>query len=109
MILALAAFASSIALADPQMFDRPPRLRRPTIPRPWLPGLPPTLPRLPRPILPPWPGGRIGRQVDFRAFTNNIFGRIRNATRTIPGTPAAAAPLALTAGLPGIPVLQTNG
>jgi hypothetical protein len=112
VILALVAFAS-IVLADPQF--RPPirrpiptpppiKLPRPTpVPGPYRnPGVPPRRP------IPPRRGGvsgRVGRQVDLGA----ILARIQNSTRTIPGLPAAGAPIPLPPGLPGIPNLPNLG
>ena len=112
MILALVAFAS-IVLADPQFrlptwrpFTTAPRVTpgRPTpVPGPYRnPGIPPRRP------IPPRTGGRIGRfgrQVDF----NSLFASIQNSTRIVPGFTSGPGPIALPAGLPGIPVRTRLG
>jgi hypothetical protein len=112
MILALAAFVS-IVLADPQIGYRPPtRFPAPTPPRITFPRPTPVPGPFRNPAIPPRTGGgvgRFGRQVDFGAIGKDIIARIQGVSKTIPGIPGGAAPIALPTGLPGIPDLTRTG
>ena len=102
MILALAAFVS-IVLADPQFGYRPPtRFPAPTPPRIPTPRPTPVPRPFRNPAIPPRIG-RFGRQVDFGAIGRDIISRILGVSSTNTGIPVGAAPIALPAGLPGVP------
>ena len=106
MILALAAFVS-IVLADPQFGHGPPtRFPFFTAPRITIPRPTPVPGPFRNPAIPPRIGGgvgRFGRQVDFGAIGRDIIARIQGVSSSNTGIPGGAAPIALPAGLPGVP------